>query len=46
MFIAERKDTAAANNKILDINEYNYSNLNNINLISEYYDKIKFLMFT
>lgn len=31
-------------NKFLDIEEFNYSNLNNINLIPSYYDKIKILM--
>ena len=31
-------------NKYVDINEYNYTHLNNISLIPEYYDKIKILM--
>lgn len=31
-------------NKFVDINEFNYIHLNNINLIPEYYDKIKILM--
>ena len=31
-------------NKFLDINEFNYMNLNNISMIPEYYDKIRFLM--
>jgi 8-oxo-dGTP pyrophosphatase MutT (NUDIX family) len=31
-------------NKFIDIEEFNYSNLNNINLIPLFYDKIKILM--
>jgi 8-oxo-dGTP pyrophosphatase MutT (NUDIX family) len=31
-------------NKFLDIGEYNYSNLNNLSLIPNFYDKIKILM--
>ena len=31
-------------NKFLDIGEFNYSNLNNLNLIPHFYDKIKLLM--
>jgi 8-oxo-dGTP pyrophosphatase MutT (NUDIX family) len=31
-------------NKFLNLDEYNYNNLNNIKLISDYYDKIKILM--
>jgi len=31
-------------NKFIDISEYNYLNVNNINLLSQYRDKIKFLM--
>jgi 8-oxo-dGTP pyrophosphatase MutT (NUDIX family) len=31
-------------NKFLDITEFNYTNLNNLNLIPHFYDKIKILM--
>jgi ADP-ribose pyrophosphatase YjhB (NUDIX family) len=31
-------------NKFVDIEEFNYSNLNNINLIPHFYDKLKILM--
>ena len=31
-------------NKFLDVSEFNYSNLNNIKLLQDYYDKIKILM--
>lgn len=31
-------------NKYLDIGEYNYANINNINMISNFYDKIKILL--
>ena len=31
-------------NKFIDIGEYNYENLNNLNLIPDFYDKVKILM--
>ena len=31
-------------NKYLDIGEYNYANINNINMIPNFYDKIKILL--